>query len=356
MENRIISVLFNKLPNELLNDPFFANLKNIFINNIEGLRIWQLSVCEDYFHDINELNTSSVLSFTKTFVNKSLFYITLSLGNKIVSFRIIKDNDLFDVKLVINNGDKLISINLFRDNEGSRIETVNQEIVNNVIKDYKFDVYYYDKNYRLLDDDTEKTKDKYFSVEFGIPLEDARFYRNNFKLFSEFLNEQRENKNLEFADEFFVDDKYKFMIPFYLDEFELFMTKEMHREACLLDESLLEYEVTEARAFNKNKLATVLEPLKSQIGLDGEIVISKNIFDFIEFYLLGFYNSINTTGFIIKKVSEEYILYFVKIENSKLIAIPKYITHEDLKIIYNKNLENANVPGLDEFFGFNRSR
>ena len=337
--------------------PFIIKIKDIIMDNLSGSTILQLSVSKDLYDLILENNSNVIEKFGITSHIDNLLYITMLVSKGLLTFGLKQHNEDYELKFSLADAPKKTSITLYKTFNMYKVETVEEVIKNDVTLDYNYDVYYYDNEYNLLSVDNELEKDEHFSKEFGVPLSEARLYRKNFKKHYKFLSDCKSTSIMKFADENLEYEKYEFRIPFSLNEFELFMTKESIREISKYDNTFEDdCEIYDIENFDEEKLKAILEPLKAQIGIDGCIIMSSNLYNNINFYLLDLASAIYTNGFIIKKIDNQFILYYVNIEANKIVTIPQQINQDDLELIFNKNPENENVPGLKEFFGFGRDR
>lgn len=361
MDKNIIETLFNLLPDDLKTDTFVNEIQNMVLNYLnEAKIIGNIFVVDEIYERICKTNIEINMLEKSSSANNLLFFMLLS-DVSMINFKLkqIGEDYIMEVTLTEPETHKQTTIKLFKTPDISKVETIEKVEKKGVILDYNYDVYYYDAEYNLLPKDLYLEHDRinHFMEVFCISENEAIVCSKNFKMFAKYLSDQRTIDLMKFCDdELYVDDKYKFKVPFCLNDFELFITKEMYRDSLEMDDSLRDYEITEPQNFDSDRVKAILEPLKAQIGEDGEIIVSSNIYDNFCFYLLGFAGTIYTNGFIIKKLEDTYTLYYLNIAENNLTAIPQVLSKDELDMIYNKHSDNEFVPGLKEFFGISRDR
>ncbi len=231
-----------------------------------------------------------------------------------------------------------------------------EEIIddNDFFHDYKLDIRYFDSNGKYIKEDTESLKDKMFSAEFHIPLNEARSFRLNFPKFKHYINECRERGNSEDLDNSAASKI--FSTPFDINYFETFFISDKTPEEYEEMPFPFNYKPEEIEEANL-RIQTIKEALRRNIGSEGEIVISSNILGNILSYA---YNSscgiLITSGIIIKKLNGRFIKFWINFSQEGITSIPEEISKEEAQNLYYDNTVNESVLGLAAFFGIERNR
>jgi len=336
MDNNIVSLILNHLPDDLKVDEFLNNLENEIADYFNGRALGKIRVCESLYNELIAKYDWIESNLETTTHESNLFYAFIVSKKGTLDFRVKRVND--DYKIVIGILDNVTSIrttvNYYKELLISKVEIIKTKSLNNMDVYYDYDVYYYNAQNKLIPRTKylKKEKIKNFMIEFGVSEYEAIFGIMNFEKYYEYFNQKKSVAIMEFCDENFIEDKKIFTSPFNLDSFELFQ----------IDNNL-------------DRINSIKEPLISQIGNDGELVVSSNIYQNIYSYLMNLTSSISTNGFIIKKVNDVYTLYYVNIKENNLLVIPKILTLEELKAIYYNNPKNEEIDGLKEFLGISRS-
>ena len=71
----------------------------------------------------------------------------------------------------------------------------------------------------------------------------------------------------------------------------------------------------------------------------------------IQSYVYLDYDILDTTGYIVRKIDNEYIIFNVNISHNSILVIPSNITRQDLISLYNSSGNSEHSIQLDEFFG-----
>jgi len=103
------------------------------------------------------------------------------------------------------------------------------------------------------------------------------------------------------------------------------------------------------------RVENIRDRLQELIGIDGEVVMSSNIYQNL-IPILGGYEAeaYDMKGYIIKSLNGKYYFYEVSFKTLEITAAVHEITSSEAIDIFNKNERNKDVYGLREFFGVNR--
>lgn len=222
---------------------------------------------------------------------------------------------------------------------------------NDYYLDYQIDIYALDRNGNILKQDMEEEKDKCFSETFAVPLDKIREYRTSFSQYYREINESKIKS--EMAKD---DNPYLFTSPFSLVDFEHIFMYGVESEEGLL--GAIEYGYTlEDLEIAMRRLDELKQSLIRQIGNEGEIILSDNLYENIARYIFNSSSEfLLTTGTIVKKYRDEYSLYCLEMQADKLMIMGKAISIDEARDIYNQNEANKEVEGLQEFFQVTRNR
>lgn len=348
----ILLMIFDKLDNTIKSDVYFKKLKDIALKETRGnFVIFQV---EKRIYDMLNENLKKFFEVAES--KEDILTYSLKTNDGIIYFAIknIDNNLLIELKMDLK--DKTKGTVYVKSDNLVRIETVEITKNNGFYKDYQSAIYYYDNAYNEIATNTDEEQDVIFSEEFGIPLSFARFFRLNFKKYAKDISRYVAKRNMEGLDNLLEEkDFYEFLTPFYLDDFQGFINREFSKDYTLIYSEMDREDVS--LEICNNEFETIINNLKAQIGIDGEVIISSNIYQNLILILLGVIaDGISTKGVIIKKVGNIYTLYMVHITNHEVMVIPKDITQEEMEDIYRLNPENDNIEGLAEFFRINRGR
>lgn len=323
----LIDAFHKEMPDNInFNQMYLSVSENIFFELISSYPAIQekLEICQ---------NENQLLQLT-LFLKKGLMAISIrekeNMSRMKITFKEI-DGNRKEIELIISSKNAILS-------KLSKKEELNW------ISDYSYDIKIYDKDGNPIIIDLEEDKDIDFSREFHVPLADARQYRLHFKDYIEFLNESR----LKDINQTIYSNVHNsiFLSPFKLDDLELFIKEEMDRE-------MAEFVDKEPHEHKKSgKLNRMIQSLKEVIGRSEEIVLSENLYEVFSLYLLGIQDHIlYNDGLIIKKLNGNYTLYYIHIENDKIIGMHERLTDSDIDKILEANQTSQNLENLNEFFG-----
>ena len=347
----ILNNVFDNVYDTIKLDPYFIKLKEIALNDALG-NFLSFQVQRRIYDKLND----KFKAFVKVSQDSEMILrYALDTPDGIIYFTIKYVDNLLFIELKKDFDNEIVSTIYTKFDTLSRIETVRILKNKGFYEDYECNIYYYDKDFNLVSGATEEEKDITFSEEFKIPIELSRLFRLNFKKYSKEISRYFSIKRMEKSDDLLTDkDYYYFLSPFYLDEFADFINREYSKNVSEAYKILTGND--DIKIYN-NEFESIEENLKSQIGIDGEVVISSNIYQNLIYVLLGILaDGISTKGYIIKKLNGVYTLYDVNITNNQIVFFPRILNEEELKQIYFTNEANQNVEGLAEFFGVTRGR
>lgn len=347
----ILNSTFDRVYDTIRLDPYFIKLREIALNDASGEFV-SFQVQKRIYDKLDD----SFKSFVKVSHDPEMILrYALATSNGIIYFTIKYVDDLLFIELKKDLDNEIVSTIYTKFTTLSRVETVRILKNNGFYEDYECNIYYYDKDFNLVSGATEEEKDITFSEEFKVPIEFSRLFRLNFKKYSKEISRYVSSKRMEKSDDLLTDkDYYSFLSPFYLDEFADFINREYSKN---VREAYKILTNNDGIAIYNNEFESIEENLKAQIGVDGEVIISSNIYQNLIYVLLGILaDGISTKGYIIKKLNGVYTLYDVNITNNQIVFFPRILSDEELKQIYYANEENQNVEGLKEFFGITRGR
>lgn len=329
----------NKIFKEII-DAFSKELpENINFNHI------YLSVSEDIFFELISSYPEIQEKIETCQSEDQLLQLTLFLEKGLMAISIKNKKSINHIKITFKELDgKQNEIELIISDKYTILRKLSKIEELNWITDYNYDIKVYDENANQIIMDLEKEKDIDFSEEFRIPLADARKYRLHFKDYIEVLNEIR----LKDINQTMYSNVHNgiFLSPFNIDNLELFIIEELEREtSTFIDEDPHEQKTS-------GKLNSIIRSLKEVIGRSEDIALSENLYEVFSLYLLGIQDSIlYNDGLIIKKLNDKYTLYYIHIENDKVIGMHQNLTTNDIDKILEANKDSQNLEHLNSFFG-----
>lgn len=206
--------------------------------------------------------------------------------------------------------------------------------------------YYYDykreyfsmtcDNKLVIDKDVEEKKDRDFSEFFGIPMKEVRGIRLNFSKNRDLINKMLASKDMKYMDNIYSNNNIVFDEPFSINE---------------LSYIILGSELIQCDYESRKRLEKVVNNIFNYIGNKGEIVVTHNLIMNIQSYVYLDYDILDTTGYIVRKIDNEYIIFNVNISHNSILVIPSNITRQDLISLYNSSGNSEHSIQLDEFFG-----
>ncbi len=362
----IINDILKLIPNNIKNNMINKMLEELFINELDNNMDYEIILNEDIYNKLN-INDPNINSFPE---NEKNFLIELQLiGSKNITYTIANFNIKSNIELRITTEDKGIftekSISLQINNK-----TNNSEIITQVVEKDNYDYYYnydyqiyrYNHEYKRINENIEEDINKNFHEIFHVPLGTCNIYRNNFKRYSKYLNREKIKYEMQESDKQYNNkDSYVFDGPYNGIE-EL---RETLKEEMLLDEDMEETDIDLSYTRIDNIIDNIMDKIIENINNNNllrnithnsEFILSFNLYDNIYKHSKNKSNDIlYTTGTIIFKEQDKYILCGIHIENYEIITfpIPEKISEQILNKIYNKTENNEEDEDLQDFFGYN---
>lgn len=344
MLQEIFEDIISLMPSNLKNNKLFTEITKSFSNEIPNdnhFNQFYLKVPENDFFEL--ISTYPELHGNLEIGEDEgrLLHLTLYINQGLVTISIKNINEIGRLKIAwreINGKQK--EIELIVSNKHTFLRKLSKTEELNWITDYSYDINVYDKDGKPISIDLEDDKDIEFSKEFCIPEEEARKYRLHFKEYIDFLNESRlKGINKEVYSN--INDSM-FCPPFKLEDMEVFLKEELDKMA---GEEPEEYK-------SSGKLNNIIKSLKEIIGPSEEIILSEDLYDAFSNYLLGILDKILANdGLIIKKIRGQYILYYIHIENDKIMGIHEILNDNSIEKIIEANQTNQHLESLNDFFG-----
>lgn len=328
---QVIEALQNELPDEV----------NFNIVNISVASDIYDALIEDY-PDLKEIKTSNN--------EEQLLNLTLLLNQGLITLK-IKDHRFaqnINLKTVDYNGEEK-DIELIIIEDRIILDTTEIKEKNDRIIKYIYNTSAYDESGTKIEIDEEKAKDINFSEKFLVPLEDAKYYRTHFNDYIDFLNENR-IKEQRRREDLIINDNL-FTSPFVLKDLELFIRTSVEEEISTV------YEEEKQSIKLTGKLDQIIHGIENAIGESEEIIMSDFLYQALESYFFEVSDILYNKGIIIKRLNGEYILYYIHLENDKIIiGNSQTLKEEEIRKIMDSNPFNYEVRGLREFFGLGLNR
>ncbi len=367
----IINEIFKNLPKHLRENTVLQKLKLEFIKLTKNNTNVDLELNETIYKKINGIEKHEEI--TPIDKDTKLIFSFETIDGDEVCFS-LSNYDGYQVNFIVSkkiNGiyhDIVIEVTISKNKTSCKVTTFTTDEKDFYLS-YNCDFYEFDKNMRPIKiPNIAKTKDRDFSDFFGVPIEEARTLRLNFKKNCEYLNNKKIQTSLDTMDDLYFGNQILFAVPFKITDLENYLfdgtfdelgeSEEVEEDLDFLEEDLdetyideeedYEEEIDEDEERVKALTTTLKEKLINYLGEDGEFIMSYNLYTNIS-ELLFHVNSLSTKGYIIKKLNKTYTLYYINITNGNLIIFPKKLPHEELIKLYESNPENAFVYGLSDF-------
>lgn len=365
---KITKEILSNIDMNIKNNPSFKEILKHYFRLIKGVKShYRIDLSEELYSKVGK-NYENAYPFTMNDIILNIDYVENMDSGKIIGFTIQKKEN-YKVTLMVsdeNNISKVICIEI----EFLRNETkwkVGTERVNDegFYYEYKYNIIKYDKTHKQINKKYDTELDKDFSDFFNIPLENARNCRLNFQDNEDYINNCKKIGVMSKLDSLYCGEKilfgevYKFedLDDYFLDfgsksledEYEDYDEEEL--ENLDLDEETEEDETLLGKYENAlAKLDKIKKNIKSVTGTTGEFVMTQNLVINITAFLKNNDEILNTKGFIIRKINNDYTLYFVNIMNNGITKISKNVDLEQIKEMYYSHEFNKNIYGLVEFF------
>lgn len=336
-----IEEILSLLPEELLNDAYFANLSTILMENLNSgvPKLLNDTIVSSSIYDLLKNKTNVTRSTDNT-----LLHILVLVKNKIISLGITTKEADFHVYLEIQEEEHNKKSILIKCPYGSIVETKKITKVNGYYQDYEIEVYHYNPDYTPLKADKAFIEDQRFSADFGIPLSLARYMRHNFSKYA--INLSRSATEEKMKKVFYSIPKEEYF--FFQGPTTIAQLKSYMLALCLKHNNYPQF---------LNRIDNIILGLSQMIDSTSEIIISNTIIKNLLPSILGLdADGYYIEGFIIEKNDNKFILYELKIITNDIEHNKQEITKEELEELLTINPANANNQDIINFLNsFNRN-
>lgn len=184
----------------------------------------------------------------------------------------------------------------------------------------------------------------------------------NFSKYKKEINDYFVQKEFKRLDDLYQKNTL-FVPPFLINELSDYLLEELSED--LMDEydnyDDLDEDTEESVEFVsfdkvKDKANFIQTELIKRTGDKGLFTMAYNLYLNLTAFLILDNNKLKTSGIILKKLNDSYTLYYVYFENNGIIIIPKNITNEEAKALYEGSKENKTIEGIPDFFNEGKSR
>lgn len=340
MFRRIFNSLLELLPARLKEDRLFKSVVKIVKEKIPD----EITDNQSRIVLREDLYSSLIVAFPslKEFVlpsknDEGIVDFTFINDKEVIAFKINEYQLFMNVKLNLahyNGVHQKAEIGIFKDRTVLETTFIEEE---DYIKNYEYNVFVYDNKGNLIRGADEEAKDRNFANFFWVDLEDAREYRTHFAKYAVFLTNNRLKEQKRLEDLYTIDSL--FTSPFSLNDLENYIRKEVGLEA------------EEVASGATENLADIKRMIATLIGTSEEIVLSSHLYQNLEAYHFKLSRLLYDKGVIIKRLDNQYTLYYVHVENDKIIGMKNELNGADIKKVLDNNVANYDVPGLPKFFG-----
>jgi len=314
-----IKTLLDLLPEELKNDKFFIFIKNMIIKAVYSGNV-KVSVLEINRSLAAKVNTSSYVNI----VDDYLMFFSYYLDDTIVTLMVDADEEDYYVKFEEDTNGKVTSMVLTKNATTSITEVLSYFVKNGYYEYFNIEAHHYDINYKELPiADYNGLKNAIFSDHFGIPENMAPFFREKFSLYSKYLSELKSEQTMRTRDsKLNLEDYFLFMPPFNLAALKTYMS-DMFREN--VGERIGE-KLNENYLSCLYRVENIRDRLQELIGIDGEVVMSSNIYQNL-IPILGGYEAeaYDMKGYIIKSLNGKYYFYEVSFKTLEIKFIRGFL-------------------------------
>lgn len=334
----LFTAIYNSLPDELTSDVVFISMKNIFEEYLEKTEIdfsnpfFNITIPEEVFADIDfgaygELRTK--LDFRKD--PDTLCTAFLTGEDKTISLTITKVKEEYKVKLGIffKHGDEEIEYDYYKKNNNYgylEIRKFIREKGHIINYDYEPRIY---NNGKLVEADYEDAKDKEFVRQFAVPKELVREYRTHFSKYYQEINRYKSEDFMEYYDNKLLrSEDLRFQL---FDNIDHFITYLRH------------YGMIRERIETYSKVLNGMKP-----NIRGSFVISVNILDNLQSYLLGLDENMKTRGIIISKNESDYTMYGVLFKETDITCLSVNEPQDKLERVFASGGYNVSDADRDE--------
>lgn len=352
----VLETILNVSDIKVKNNPNFKAIldKLYYLINTNDSN-YKIDVNDEIYGRLNNIknvykNSINDIIFSLEFINEET--------NKLIEFYLEKDSDNYIITLALEEGDNLIDekvaeVTIKPDITIWKVGKTRSNLEGYYL-DYKMDLFKYDKYNKLINEDFSDELDIDFSKFFNVPVKDSRKYRTNFKQYIEYVNRTKKIGCMNALDKLYCKDKILFGETFKYNELDGYF---VDFEDDFLDEDIDDIdELDDIKNRSLSRLNFIKEIFKKNIGINGEFTISQNLIMNIVTYIESEDNTINTKGFIVKKLNNKFTLYYLYITNDYIKKLSKEISLEEAQELFKSHEFNENIYGLNEFFQINKDK
>lgn len=371
-----INKIFECLPNELRDNKIFKKIIEMFIERLDYIDNYSISVCDNIYNRLNDWS----LDNNKT-INDNL--LDLEIKGDTNTYLCIEDRsgsyylELTYISIDEEQNQIKEEITIFFDIEHNEIniEYTNSTVNNKLFLDYDYKYYSYDKEGNLLKKDYSKIIDENFNAMFYIPLEECKYYRNHFQEHIIHINNSKLLGFYKDIDDMYVNASYaNFSGPFDIDEYKEFIYNDLGNNQVYdidtldelsnnLDEDdengglFQDDEYDDSQEVSMELLELICNGLLNFLEEDKIFIITKNINVNIYHHLTNENNSfIDTNGIVITRDENDYTLYYLHIDGENILWIPRKLDKESLYEIYYADELAGYTDDMHSFFEFNNPK
>lgn len=350
-----INEILDLLPEELLVDEYFKNIRNIIENlyNKDARFLTKILVSKEIYDSLSDKSCFWIST------EDSILNLKFSSCDSVCSLGIKHSNDSLVVYFETSSFNKLTRTILVKREDMSAVETKETIKEKGFYKDYKANIYFYDADYNILKVNVDPYLDKMFSEEFGIEsLGLARLVRKNFSHYAESLSYKAAEQKMKIRDNSLtMNDFFYFRRPWIVSLVEDFIREEYDCDKNEFIKKIFGTDSKKSTLIDVNKISSIISWIKSNLDLNSEFVISDNIYQNLVTVMVGTEApGYCTKGVILEKKNEEYIFYKVFFSTETITCDKKIITKEEAQQLFLSNPKNQKVKDLAAFFGITRGR
>lgn len=346
----IIDGIWEVLPERLINDKSLEEIKQQMLDFVSDLseevqEFFSFSLNLELLEEIHlDLDDEERIDTIYEEDSGEIFSVEFGYGD--LFFSIKKDNNKYKVSFLLTEEDEYTHetvVDLVIGDEltsCSKLSTVMDD--REYYYDYKREYYSLDKNDNLVIlKNIDELLDMDFSEFFGVPLSKARKLRTNYDKNIKYINDSLASKNMEIIDEVYSKDFIVFRGPFLMEDFK----------SLILGSELLEVENA-----TKDRVEKIVNNIIKVTDILGEFVITHNLLVNIQSYVFLEYDVLNTSGYMIRRLDGEYIIFNINITHNGVLIIPSSVNKDYLLYLYNSSGNSEHDPDLDEFFGMGNNK
>lgn len=373
--DKLVKEILTNIDISIKSNPSFIKILNEFLGVIKGVdKHYRIDVEESIYSKIENKNYNDTYKININDIILNVEYVESMDKGKIVSFTIQKKKNYIVTFTVSDENDitKLVSAEVtFNENDTSW--KVGTERVNNdgYYYEYNYNIFKFDKNHRPIKGNYDEELDKDFATFFNVPLKDARKYRKNFEVNTDYLNKFKKIGCMNKLDELYCSDKIQFGESYTFDDLDNYFVnieEDMFDDVMEdLDDENEDEETDDLEISDDSKIEETDEELlkkyedsfkridniksliKSVTGKNGLFTMTQNLIMNISNYITSTDGILNTRGFIIRKL-DKYTLYYVVINGKGITHMSREISLKEAQELFYSHEFNKNIFGLNEFF------